>query len=157
MAKDAADAPSEVSDGNVSSAETDKTSADPDCPFLRVGGKIDWRSLERAEAEAQRRRRACAVARLGGGPRYAQQKSSTCTRRRNRRGHCDARMSPVRITGALMAKYGQSKEDAAALLASVKRRWWGGGETETESRPKRQKRDRTVARFPMPSSRCIVP
>ena len=62
-------------------------------------------------------------------------------------------MSPVRITGALMAKYGQSKEDAAALLASVKRRWWGGGETETESRPKRQKRDRTVARLPMPSSR----
>ena len=122
MAKDAADAPSEVRDGNASSAESGKVSADPDCPFLRVGGKIDWRSLERAEAEAQRRARA--VARLGGGSHYAEQKPSTCTRRRNRRGHCDARTSPVRVTGALMAKHGQSKEDAAARCSP---RWSADG------------------------------
>ena len=54
-AKDAADAPSEVSDGGVSSAETDAISTGADYPFLLVGGVRQYTALEREEARAQRR------------------------------------------------------------------------------------------------------
>ena len=75
MAKDAADAPSEVNDGNASSAETDKTSADPVCPFLRVGGKSTG-----AHWKEQRPRRSGG----GGRARWLDSEAALGTHSKNR-------------------------------------------------------------------------
>jgi len=146
-AKDAADAPSEVSD-----AETDTTirfgdhcTADTDYPFLLVGGVRQYTTLERAEEKAQRRAKW-----LDSEAALEMQRQLASV---YGNGEHDPQVPPCGAAAALWAKYGQSEEDARALLAAVEAQYRQG-----EGPPKkRQKHDQaTATRSPMPSARCVV-
>ena len=150
-AKDAADAPSEVSDGDVSSAETDTTllfgdhcTADTDYPFLLVGGVRQYTTLERAEERAQRRAKW-----LDSDVALEMQRQLASV---YGDGEHDPRVPPCGAAAALWAKYGQSEEDARALLAAVEARY-RQGEAPPKKRQKHEKHDHaTATRSPMPKN-----